>query len=161
MPPRGPPWSLCSLGRRGSGRWAAGWSMSSQRRQSSHPGSFVRSGEKPLRKGRLPITITLRHGPILIFLGICSGCSFDTPFSPHTDPRGAGRRGKDATRKTRPGRGLGRRRAGRTYSQLVKPSLKHKTHSPHALVPLYRPHRGAFNNRVNRNPKRSILTFET
>lgn len=40
----------------GGGRWV--WSMSSRRRQSLHRDSSVLSGEKPLRKGRLPITIT-------------------------------------------------------------------------------------------------------
>lgn len=101
---------------------------------SLHRDSSVLSGEKPLRKGRLAIT-TLRHGPIHIFLGICSGCSnFEHSFlSPHRPMRGGEKR-KGCDVKDRARAGLGRRRAGSTYSQLVKPSLKHKTPSPHTLV---------------------------
>ena len=51
------------------------------RLQSSRPGSSVLSVEKPLRKGRQSIARSLRHGRILIFLGICLGCPSHTAFS--------------------------------------------------------------------------------
>lgn len=57
-------------------------------------------------------------------------------------------------------RGLGSGKAGRTCSQRVKLSLKHKTLSPHPFFFVRSPS-WALNNRVNRNPKRSILTSET
>ena len=109
------------------------------RLQSSRPGSSVLSAEKPLRKRRQSIARSLRHGRILIFLGICLGCPSHTAFFSHKT--GAGRGGeKEGTRleKAEPWRELGRRGARRTCSPQVKPALNHKTPSPQALVSFVR-----------------------
>lgn len=101
--------------------------------------SSVLSGEKPLRRGRLSITTALRHGRSHIWGDLLRTSLWRSILSPRKT--GTGRRGTEERmrrERTGPGRRLGSGRAGRTCSQRVKPSLKHKTPSPHALVSFVR-----------------------
>lgn len=129
--------AVCLPRGRDTGRWGAGSVRVKPRLQSSRPGSSVLSVEKASEKGRQSIARSLRHGRILIFLGICLGCPSHCILSPHTRPaRGAGRekrKGRDLRRLSPGGSWAGGEQEG-TCSPPVKPSLNHKTPSPQALV---------------------------
>lgn len=149
----GPPRRRGRGGRRQAGRGPAGDSTRC-------PGTAPSLLEKSLwERGVYQSPPPFARDRLILFWGSAQGTALTLLPLPTQDR--AGRRGEgERVRGDRPGLGAGGAGGEREgLAASVKTSLKHRT-LPHTSF-LCGPHRVACNNRVNRNPKRSILTSET